>query len=162
LYCRCENRAFAIFGSDIPQKDGGSIEASEFWEIGGISFILTVLNILCVLLAAFAMFKIKEVAPIKGKTALWKNLHVARDYNKTLKGKKAQQIVSEVHKKLFTHRKQAIQKWKQYIGVSAEFSPQLTVADHMAFTGLGKEKPQYSLMDIFGPSANVSDVKNSI
>ncbi|XP_050030844.1 uncharacterized protein [Dermacentor andersoni] len=58
--------------------------------LGVISFCLTVVNILCIILAGTLVLKIKEIAPSKslqGTRRFWKHdIKVARDYNKTLGG----------------------------------------------------------------------------
>ncbi|XP_065303368.2 uncharacterized protein [Dermacentor albipictus] len=58
--------------------------------LGVISFCLTVVNILCIILAGTLVLKIKEIAPSKslqGTRRFWKHdIRVARDYNKTLGG----------------------------------------------------------------------------
>ncbi|XP_055933379.1 uncharacterized protein LOC129963216 isoform X2 [Argiope bruennichi] len=56
--------------------------------LGIISFLLTILNIICIIIAALIILKIKEVAPNTTEPAVsrfWKHdVKVARDYNKTL------------------------------------------------------------------------------
>jgi len=50
-----------------------------FGQIGGISFALTVVNIICIWLSGMIMFAIKEVAPTKAKSAFWsRDIKVAR------------------------------------------------------------------------------------
>jgi len=45
---------------------------TDYWTLGGISFALTVVNIICIWLAGTFTFKLKEVAPIHDKNAFWK------------------------------------------------------------------------------------------
>ncbi|GFS80926.1 uncharacterized protein NPIL_62451 [Nephila pilipes] len=56
--------------------------------LGIISFLLTILNIICIIIAALIILKVKEVAPNTTEPAVsrfWKHdVKVARDYNKTL------------------------------------------------------------------------------
>ena len=69
-----------------PVLKGNEVVASELMIIGTLSLTLTLINILCVYLAALGMFKIKEIAPIPGKTQFWKrDVGAAREANKTLK-----------------------------------------------------------------------------
>ncbi|KAL1420490.1 hypothetical protein MTO96_024308 [Rhipicephalus appendiculatus] len=74
--------------------------------LGVISFCLTVVNILCIILAGTLVLKIKEIAPAKslqGTRRFWKHdIKVARDYNKTLGGAAA----SNMGKKL-------LEEWKK-------------------------------------------------
>lgn len=51
----------------------------SFGQIGGISFLLTVVNIVCIWISGILMFAIKEVAPTKTKSAFWaRDIKVAR------------------------------------------------------------------------------------
>ena len=51
----------------------------SFGQIGGISFLLTVVNIVCIWISGIVMFAIKEVAPTKTKSAFWaRDIKVAR------------------------------------------------------------------------------------
>lgn len=51
----------------------------DFARIAGISFALTVVNIVCIWVFGMLMFKIKEVAPSKTKSAFWaKDIKTAR------------------------------------------------------------------------------------
>ncbi len=43
----------------------------NFQVIAGISFALTMLNIVCIWVSGVVMFYIKEVAPARSKTAFW-------------------------------------------------------------------------------------------
>lgn len=74
---------YAIFlaAGAVDGNDQG--KAEDFFRIGGISFALTVLNILCIWVAGLFMFQVKEVAPTEKKNAFWaKDLKVARELNK--------------------------------------------------------------------------------
>jgi len=58
-------------------------DARDFVKIGGISFVLTVVNIFCIWVSGIVMFEIKEVAPTQAKSAFWaKDIKVARELNK--------------------------------------------------------------------------------
>ncbi|KAG8187303.1 hypothetical protein JTE90_011674 [Oedothorax gibbosus] len=56
--------------------------------LGIISFLLTIVNIICIVISALIILKVKEVAPNTTEPAVsrfWKHdVKVARDYNKTL------------------------------------------------------------------------------
>eukprot|EP00602_Paraphysomonas_sp_CaronLab_P002994 CAMPEP_0185032222 /NCGR_PEP_ID=MMETSP1103-20130426/20149_1 /TAXON_ID=36769 /ORGANISM="Paraphysomonas bandaiensis, Strain Caron Lab Isolate" /LENGTH=662 /DNA_ID=CAMNT_0027568037 /DNA_START=53 /DNA_END=2041 /DNA_ORIENTATION=+ len=55
---------------------------SSFVDMGGISLALTVVNIGAIYVSGLLMFKIKEVAPIKNKTAFWqRDIKVSRRIN---------------------------------------------------------------------------------
>jgi len=57
-------------------------DAQDLARIGGISFALTVINILCIWISGLVMFEIKEVAPTQSKSAFWaKDIKVARELN---------------------------------------------------------------------------------
>ena len=43
-------------------------------NMGGISLLLTIVNIICIYIFGMATFKLKEVAPLKGKSSLWRQL----------------------------------------------------------------------------------------
>jgi hypothetical protein len=64
----------------------GAVEAKgdeNFWRIGGISFALTIVNIVCIWGSGMLMFAIKEVAPSKTKSAFWaRDIKVARAIQK--------------------------------------------------------------------------------
>ena len=72
---------YSIFLSlDLVENDFKN--AGEFAVIGGISFALTALNIVCIWISEIAMFEIKEVAPTESKGAFWQtDLKVARELN---------------------------------------------------------------------------------
>jgi hypothetical protein len=60
-----------------------NISQEDFWRIGGISFALTVVNIVCIWVSGILMFAIKEVAPSKSKSAFWaRDIKVARAIQK--------------------------------------------------------------------------------
>lgn len=64
----------------------GDYDAGDFARIAGISFALTVLNIICIWLSGIVMFEIKEVAPTKSKGAFWdRDIKVARELNRESK-----------------------------------------------------------------------------
>ena len=50
---------------------GARLDAMDLLRAGAISFSLTVVNIACIIVVAMIMFKVKEVAPIKGKSLLF-------------------------------------------------------------------------------------------
>eukprot|EP01108_Squamamoeba_japonica_P005901 TRINITY_DN4771_c0_g1_i1.p1 TRINITY_DN4771_c0_g1~~TRINITY_DN4771_c0_g1_i1.p1 ORF type:complete len:571 (+),score=328.91 TRINITY_DN4771_c0_g1_i1:84-1796(+) len=68
--------AYALVGKALhPDK----VDAMQFVNIGSISFLLTILNIACVYVAAYGMYKVKEVVPLPGKSHFWtKDVAVAR------------------------------------------------------------------------------------
>lgn len=61
-------RAYALVGEELT---GASLDAADLLRAGAISFSLTVVNIACIIVVAMIMFKVKEVAPIKGKSLLF-------------------------------------------------------------------------------------------
>lgn len=69
---------------------GAVVEDSknDYVYIGGISFALTIVNIICIWLAGMFMFMVKEVAPTKSKSAFWsRDIKLART-QKTNQGTK--------------------------------------------------------------------------
>jgi len=63
-------------------SDSG-LDAAGFAVIGGVSFALTAINIICIWVSGLVMFEIKEVAPTKQKSAFWaKDIKEAREFNK--------------------------------------------------------------------------------
>eukprot|EP00980_Cylindrotheca_fusiformis_P009844 scaffold2177_cov115-Cylindrotheca_fusiformis.AAC.9 len=63
----------------------------DFERIGGISFALTIINILCIWVSGMIMFAIKEVAPSESKSAFWsRDIKVARATQKRHGRKKSQ------------------------------------------------------------------------
>lgn len=62
--------AYAALGESVSDK---SVDHQQVINKALISFLLTVVNIICIFFAAILMFKIKEIAPIPGKTALFKH-----------------------------------------------------------------------------------------
>jgi uncharacterized hydrophobic protein (TIGR00271 family) len=56
---------------------------NDYVYIGGISFALTIVNIICIWLAGMFMFMVKEVAPTKTKSAFWqRDIKLARTQKK--------------------------------------------------------------------------------
>jgi len=55
-----------------PKYNRNAGDDTDYWTLGGISFALTVVNIICIWLAGTFTFKLKEVAPIHDKNAFWK------------------------------------------------------------------------------------------
>ena len=61
-------------------------DANDFFVIGGNSFALTVLNIVCIWLAGIIMFEFKEVRATDSKGAFWdRDIKLARQLNKKVK-----------------------------------------------------------------------------
>jgi len=55
----------------------------NFNKIAGISFALTMLNIVCIWISGIAMFYVKEVAPARSKSAFWsRDIKMARAIQK--------------------------------------------------------------------------------
>lgn len=67
--------AYGIYG-DHPDWTRG-----EIFFLGGISFMLTALNIVIIYAASLLMFWVKEVAPIKGKPVLFNQITETRQQN---------------------------------------------------------------------------------
>ncbi|XP_042897542.1 uncharacterized protein [Parasteatoda tepidariorum] len=78
--------------------------------LGIVSFLLTILNIICIVIAALIILKIKEVAPNTADQAVsrfWKHdVKVARDYNKTLGENEGEDL-----------GKQFLQEWANLNGI---------------------------------------------
>eukprot|EP01135_Chromosphaera_perkinsii_P005650 Nk52_evm21s356 gene=Nk52_evmTU21s356 len=73
------NWAYAVVG---PAWSSYTVNQSHFAEIGALSFALTAVNIVCIYFSALAMFKLKEVAPIPGKSKFWAtDVGAAREFN---------------------------------------------------------------------------------
>ena len=79
------------------------VDEIEHIRIGSLSFALTILNILCVYVAAIFMFWIKEVSKIPGKTAFWRHYvpafrkHRESDAVNGLDGEQAKKFQGELH-----------------------------------------------------------------
>ncbi|XP_067124246.1 uncharacterized protein [Centruroides vittatus] len=78
--------------------------------LGILSFMLTVVNIACILVSAYVVLKIKEVAPhtsIPKTSRFWKHdIKVARDYNRTFGNNEGEEM-----------GKQFLQEWASLTGV---------------------------------------------
>ena len=55
-----------------PNYNRNEGDNTNYWQCGGISFALTLINIVCIWLSGIFAFKLKEVAPLKEKNAFWK------------------------------------------------------------------------------------------
>lgn len=75
-----------LFGLGITQSSTSSSDyeesptyysASEYGNMGGISLLLTLANIVLIIVSSMLMFRIKEVLPIR-KKVFWEDLKVAR------------------------------------------------------------------------------------
>lgn len=74
--------AFAIL-IRVGSIDNSNGTSHDFNVIAGISFVLTILNIVCIWISGIAMFYIKEVAPSKSKGAFWsRDIKLARAVQK--------------------------------------------------------------------------------
>ncbi|MFX1562982.1 MAG: TIGR00341 family protein [Promethearchaeota archaeon] len=65
------NLSFALIG---PILIGSSVNLATHMLLAGISFSLVIVNILFINIVAMLVFKLKAVAPIKGKSILWHDL----------------------------------------------------------------------------------------
>eukprot|EP01134_Creolimax_fragrantissima_P002258 CFRG2258T1 len=109
--------AYAIVGPFIADISS-PVDGAEMAQKGAWSFLLTVINILCIYLMGLLMFKIKEVAPIPGKTDFWKSaVQAQRTANETMKGEAAEtlardfrDIIEPLRKMSVAHRENNIQK----------------------------------------------------
>lgn len=85
-----------LLKTDVVMSDSG-LDAADFALIGGVSFALTAINIICIWVSGIVMFEIKEVAPTKQKNAFWANdIKEARELNK---GEKPQPVNVNVLRK---------------------------------------------------------------
>jgi hypothetical protein len=66
-----------LLKTDAVMSDSES-DAADFTLIGGISFALTAINIICIWVSGLVMFEIKEVAPNKGQRPPPVNVGVLR------------------------------------------------------------------------------------
>lgn len=88
----------------------------DFAHIGSISFALTVVNIVCIWVAGIAMFKIKEVAPTKAKSAFWsRDIKIARNVNKG-GGSKSKKVDTEVIREGLKEALKREQQMKNEVG----------------------------------------------
>lgn len=71
-----------LLQTDSVITDSTEYDAAGFAQIGGVSFALTAINIICIWVSGLLMFEIKEVAPTKAKSAFWaKDIKEARELN---------------------------------------------------------------------------------
>ena len=69
-------------GARLDDDDIDYTTPSSFVHMGGISLALTIVNIGAIYVSGLVMFKVKEVAPIKNKTAFWqRDIKVSRRIN---------------------------------------------------------------------------------
>jgi hypothetical protein len=75
-------------------SDGGGYTCADFLALGGLSLALTLINIIAIFVAALAMFRLKEVAPVVNKVAFWnEDVKVCRGLNKQQKRGVAQLLM---------------------------------------------------------------------
>ncbi|KJE89698.1 hypothetical protein CAOG_01132 [Capsaspora owczarzaki ATCC 30864] len=86
--------AYSIWGPLIlTATERSAIDFNDVARTGGISFLLTVVNIICVFFSAYAMFKLKQVAPIAKKPKFWRDaLPNYRENGETLAGSEANEL----------------------------------------------------------------------
>ena len=65
--------------------DDPELSTEELGEIGGISFLLTLINIIIIVCMALLIFKIKEVFTIPGDSLFWANLCSQGNFLKRLR-----------------------------------------------------------------------------
>lgn len=72
-----------IYDADAVDDDNADYTTpSSFVNMGGVSLALTVINIGAIYVSGLVMFRIKEVVPIKNKTAFWqRDIKVSRRIN---------------------------------------------------------------------------------
>lgn len=88
-----------------PDNMTGSDLAKDSIVQATFSFLITLANIVVIYLMALGMFKVKEVAPIPGKTRFWKDdVKMTREYNGVLKGEEAQDYAEKIRKMVPTLR----------------------------------------------------------
>jgi uncharacterized hydrophobic protein (TIGR00271 family) len=90
--------SYAMVGDAWHVRDSGTVDRVRFLQLGGYSFALTILNIVCIYIFAFVMYKVKEISPIRGRTQFWNHLRVARRYHDVLKGTEATNLREDIRK----------------------------------------------------------------
>lgn len=78
---------------------GAHLDEPDLLRAGAISFSLTVVNILCIIAVALLMFKVKEVAPIKGKNLLFQKelrQRMEHQYRATMADPRLAAIIKQV------------------------------------------------------------------
>ncbi|XP_046654187.1 uncharacterized protein LOC124344625 isoform X1 [Daphnia pulicaria] len=78
--------------------------AEEALLLGAVSLCLTLLNIFCIVLMGVIVLKIKEVTPDKeapNTRRFWSHdIREVRNYNKTLAGKEAKSLITQIHEEI--------------------------------------------------------------
>jgi hypothetical protein len=77
-------------------------------NMGGISLLLTIINIICIYIFGMLTFRLKEVAPLKAKSALWQKLvPKTREFNKAYNRGQVdlQQLRKQIHQQKFQKQK---------------------------------------------------------
>jgi len=104
---------FGSVKNDNQDSDGNPY---DFNVIAGISFALTMLNIVCIWVFAILMFYIKEVAPTRSKTAFWsQDIKVARAVQKGSKSSmNLEAIKSGLQDAILKERKESKMQMKHH------------------------------------------------
>jgi uncharacterized hydrophobic protein (TIGR00271 family) len=93
--------AYAILGPRLHGAD--VVDAVALFNTGSISFLLTIVNIICVFIAAWAMYKVKEVAPLPGKTHFWSTDLPAARHFKTMNRADADELQQQLRRRMDMH-----------------------------------------------------------
>uniref|UniRef100_A0A7S1VPU1 DUF389 domain-containing protein n=1 Tax=Sexangularia sp. CB-2014 TaxID=1486929 RepID=A0A7S1VPU1_9EUKA len=79
------------------------VGAEKMIGLGAISFLLTVMNVACIVISSLAMYKLKQVAPMKGGMSFWKHdIPGARNYEAAIRagGAESRALAEQIRKVL--------------------------------------------------------------
>jgi uncharacterized hydrophobic protein (TIGR00271 family) len=128
-----------------------SVEAERMMGLGAISFLLTVMNVACIVISSLAMYKLKQVAPMKGGMSFWKHdIPEARNYEAAIRagGAESRALAEQIRSMLKGN------------------SDNVDHRSHRALQGDGGNVQAYSTdtvrIDPLGWGANISDLEREI
>ena len=144
---------FAIVGRASDKY--GSDNDDNFNLIAGISFALTMLNIVCIWASGIFMFQIKEVAPAKSKSAFWsRDIKVARAIQKGSQGVDLEVIKEGLQDVIKKERKQ-----KMSNTVARKKRPGGSLTFNMNANPIDDAAPIVDIQEYAGPTPLADDVK---
>lgn len=116
--------AYAMVG---PTIHGDAVSPELFAQLGGISFLLALINIFIIYVLAIGMFKLKEVAPIPGKSDFWKqDLQNTRAYIDTVQGNAANDLAKAIRGLSSEHRQILEERVNNNLTVAGLNNPQFS------------------------------------
>ncbi|KNC84671.1 hypothetical protein SARC_03105, partial [Sphaeroforma arctica JP610] len=148
--------AYAIVGPFLANP-ANPVDGAEMALLGAWSFLLTVINIVCIYLMGLLMFKIKEVAPIPGKTDFWKSaVQAQRSANETVKGEAAEDLARDFRAMIEPLRRYS-HAHNKMDAVAPESKNTLTVVKSMGISnsmpvGLAPQSAQSAAREMHGLS----------